>query len=155
MSQETGGARSRLAQLGLTLPPPPEPIASYVPFALAGNLIVTSGVLPVRQGRVISGRLGADLGVAAGAEAARLAALSLLAVLARAAGDLDRVRSLVQLTGYVRSADGFSRQSEVVDGASELLLQVLGEAGRHARVSVGVAELPRDACVELQLTALR
>ena len=145
----------RLAQLGLELPPPPVPIASYVPFTYAGDLIVTSGVLPIRDGQVSLGRLGADLSVEAGVEAARTAALSLLALLAASVGKLDRITGLLLLTGYVRSAPDFARHSDVVDGASHLLLQVLGEQGHHARVAVGVAELPREACLELQLIAKR
>jgi len=145
----------RLAQLGLELPAPPVPMASYVPFTFAGDLIVTAGVVPMRDGRVLAGRLGSDLAVEAGVDAARTAALSLLALLAVAAGRLERITGLVLLTGYVRSAPDFSRHSEVVDGASNLLLEVLGENGRHARVAVGVAELPREACVELQLIAKR
>lgn len=145
----------RLAQLGLELPPPPVPLASYVPFTYAGDLIVTSGVLPIRDGQVIQGRLGADLSVEAGVEAARTAALSLLALLAASVGKLDRITGLLLLTGYVRSAPEFARHSDVVDGASHLLLQVLGEQGHHARVAVGVAELPRGACLELQLIAKR
>jgi enamine deaminase RidA (YjgF/YER057c/UK114 family) len=151
----SGSPEERLAQLGLELPPPPVPIASYVPFTYAGELIVTSGVLPMRDGRVIQGRLGADLGVEAGAEAARIAALSLLALLAASVGKLERITGLLLLTGYVRSAPDFARQSDVIDGASHLLLQVLAEHGHHARVAVGVTELPREACLELQLTAKR
>jgi enamine deaminase RidA (YjgF/YER057c/UK114 family) len=145
----------RLAQLGLELPPPPVPLASYVPFTFAGDQIVTAGVVPIRDGRVVVGRLGSDLAVDAGVAAARTAALSLLALLAAAAGRLERITGLVLLTGYVRSAPDFSRHSDVLDGASNLFLDVLGENGRHARVAVGVAELPREACLELQLTAKR
>jgi enamine deaminase RidA (YjgF/YER057c/UK114 family) len=145
----------RLAQLGLELPPPPVPLASYVPFTFAGDLIVSAGVVPMRDGRVLAGRLGSDLAVDAGVAAARTAALSLLALLAVAAGRLERITGLVLLTGYLRSAPDFSRHSEVLDGASNLFLDVLGENGRHARVAVGVAELPREACLELQLTAKR
>jgi enamine deaminase RidA (YjgF/YER057c/UK114 family) len=154
---ETSGRtpEERLAQIGLELPAPPVPLASYVPFTFAGDLIVTAGVVPMRDGRVIAGRLGSDLTVDAGVAAARTATLSLLAILAVAAGRLDRITGLVLLTGYVRSAPDFSRHSEVLDGASNLLLEVLGENGRHARVAVGVAELPREACLELQLTAKR
>jgi enamine deaminase RidA (YjgF/YER057c/UK114 family) len=154
---ETSGRtpEERLAQIGLELPAPPVPLASYVPFTFAGDLIVTAGVVPIRDGRVIAGRLGSDLTVDAGVAAARTATLSLLAILAVAAGRLDRITGLVLLTGYVRSAPDFSRHSEVLDGASNLLLEVLGENGRHARVAVGVAELPREACLELQLTAKR
>jgi enamine deaminase RidA (YjgF/YER057c/UK114 family) len=154
---ETSGRtpEERLAQIGLELPAPPVPLASYVPFTFAGDLIVTAGVVPIRDGRVIAGRLGSDLTVDAGVAAARTATLSLFAILAVAAGRLDRITGLVLLTGYVRSAPDFSRHSEVLDGASNLLLEVLGENGRHARVAVGVAELPREACLELQLTAKR
>jgi len=154
---ETSGRtpEERLARMGLELPAPPVPLASYVPFTFAGDLIVTAGVVPIRDGRVIAGRLGSDLTVDAGVAAARTATLSLLAILAVAAGRLDRITGLVLLTGYVRSAPDFSRHSEVLDGASNLLLEVLGENGRHARVAVGVAELPREACLELQLTAKR
>jgi enamine deaminase RidA (YjgF/YER057c/UK114 family) len=154
---ETSGRtpEERLARIGLELPAPPVPLASYVPFTFAGDLIVTAGVVPIRDGRVIAGRLGSDLTVDAGVAAARTATLSLLAILAVAAGRLDRITGLVLLTGYVRSAPDFSRHSEVLDGASNLLLEVLGENGRHARVAVGVAELPREACLELQLTAKR
>jgi len=150
-----GAPEARLAELGLELPVLPVPLASYVPFTFAGDLVVTSGVLPVRGGRVVIGRLGSDLVVEQGVAAARLAALSLLSLLAAAAGRLDRIEGLVMLTGYVRSAPDFSRHSEVVDGASELLLQVLEDRGHHARVAVGVAELPREACLELQLIARR
>ena len=155
MIGETSGRtpEERLARMGLELPAPP--LASYVPFTFAGDLIVTAGVVPIRDGRVIAGRLGSDLTVDAGVAAARTATLSLLAILAVAAGRLDRITGLVLLTGYVRSAPDFSRHSEVLDGASNLLLEVLGENGRHARVAVGVAELPREACLELQLTAKR
>ncbi len=145
----------RLAELGLVLPAPPVPIASYVPFTYAGDLIVTSGVVPISDGRVIQGRLGADLTVDAGVQAARVTALSLLALLMVAAGKLERITGLVLLTGYVRSAPDFSRQPDVVDGASKLLLQVLGEQGHHARMAIGVSELPREACLELQLIAKR
>lgn len=157
MIGETSGRtpEERLARIGLELPAPPVPLASYVPFTFAGDLIVTAGVVPIRDGRVIAGRLGSDLTVDAGVAAARTATLSLLAILAVAAGRLDRITGLVLLTGYVRSAPDFSRHSEVLDGASNLLLEVLGENGRHARVAVGVAELPREACLELQLTAKR
>ncbi|HEY6537490.1 MAG TPA: RidA family protein [Candidatus Dormibacteraeota bacterium] len=157
MTEEVLGATAeeRLAALGLELPTPPVPIASYVPFTYAGELIVTSGVLPVQDGRLVQGRLGADVTVEEGAHAARAAALSLLALLAASAGRLERIQGLLLLTGYVRSAPDFARQSEVIDGASKLLVDVLGESGRHARVAIGVAELPRGACLELQLIARR
>lgn len=155
MEEPGATPEERLAQLGLELPPAPMPLANYVPFTYAGDLIFTSGVVPMRDGKVIQGRLGEDISVEDGIGAAQTAALSLLALLAVAVGRLERCTGLLLLTGYVRSAPEFARQSEIIDGASLLLTAVLGDQGRHARVAVGVAELPRGACVELQLTARR
>jgi len=145
----------RLTALGLQLPAAPQPVASYQPFTLAGELVVTSGILPMRDGRVITGRLGESMTVEAGVAAARQAALSVLATLARAAGGLGEVRGLVMLTVYVRCAPDFARQPEIADGASNLLVEVLGPSGEHARVAIGVAELPLEACLELQVIARR
>ncbi len=140
----------RLTELGLTLPPVPEPRGRYRPFRLAGTVIVTAGVLSSDADGVRAGRLGDDLGLAEGAAAARVAALALLAVLERAAGGLDRVTQLLLVQGFVRSAAGFTQQPQVIDAASELLGAVLGDAGLHARVAIGAAELPLGAAVELQ-----
>ncbi len=148
-------AEARLAAMGLTMPPPPQPVAKYQPHMTAGSLVVTSGVLPMQEGRVITGRLGESMTVEAGVAAARQAALSALSSLAAASGGLQAIASLVSLTVYVRCAPDFARQPEIADGASELLLQVLGSAGQHARVAVGVAELPLEACLEVQLMGVR
>ncbi len=157
MSERLSGEtpEERLTELGLSLPPSPTPMAAYVPFTFAGELVFTAGVLAQREGKVVVGRLGADLTVEQGVEAGRLAGLSLLALLQAALGRLDRVQGLVLLNAYVRCAPDFVRQSDVADGTSKLLLQVLGDRGHHARVAVGVAELPREACLEVQLTARR
>jgi enamine deaminase RidA (YjgF/YER057c/UK114 family) len=151
ISEET--AESRLAALGLQLPEPPTPVATYRPFTTAGDLVFTAGVLPVRDGQVITGRLGETLTVEEGIDAARQAALSVLASLARAADGLERIKGVMMLTVYVRSAPDFQRQPEVADGASKLLVAVLGERGEHSRVAVGVSELPREACLEIQVIA--
>ncbi len=145
--------RERLAALQLELPELPAPLASYQPLVVSDGLLVTSGVLPRRDGRIVVGRLGESLTVAQGVEAAQLATLSLLATLEAGAGGLERVRQLLLLSVFVRCAPDFSRQPEVADGASKLLVDVLGPAGTHSRVAVGVAELPLEACLELQLTA--
>ncbi len=152
-STPTGTPEERLAALGLDLPSPPSPVAQYRPFVIAGGLVITSGVLPLRDGRVIAGRLGETMTVDAGVEAARLAALLALSSVVRAVGTLNQVKGLVMMTMYVRCATDFARQPEIADGASQLLVQILGEAGEHARVAVGVAELPLEACLELQLIA--
>ena len=151
----TGSPEERLAALGLVLPPTPRPVARYQSQMAAGSVVVTSGVLPMQDGRVVTGRLGESMTVEAGVAAARQAALLALSSLAAGSGGLEKIASLLSLTVYIRCAVDFARQPEVADGASELLLQVLGDAGRHARAAVGVAELPLEACLELQLMGVR
>ena len=144
---------SRLQALGINLPPAPKPVAKYVPFVKIGNLVFTSGILPLKDGQLAySGKLGLDLTVDDGQDAARLAALNGLSVLKEALGDLDCVERIVKLTGYVASAKDFHQQPLVLDGASSLLVDVFGEAGRHARSAVGAAELPLGAPIEIELT---
>ncbi|MCL3881347.1 RidA family protein [Marivita sp. GX14005] len=146
----TNAVEDRLAELGLTLPDAPAPAANYVPFARSGNQIFISGQLPNGPDGLITGKLGADLDVAAGAEAARLCALSLLAQARAAAdGDLSRVR-LVKLVGFVNSTPDFGDQPKVVNGASDLMVDVLGEKGRHARSAVSAGALPFGVAVEIE-----
>lgn len=143
---------ARLKALGIELPPPPKPVASYVPAVLAGDLLFLSGILPFRDGQVvITGKLGQEVTVERGAEAARLALLNALAVVKQELGALDRVRRIVRVVGHVASAAGFAQQPAVINGASDLLVQLFGEAGRHARVALGAAELPLHAAIELEL----
>jgi enamine deaminase RidA (YjgF/YER057c/UK114 family) len=143
---------SRLAELQIELPPPPQPLATYVPAVQAGNLLLLSGVLPMRDGQLaFSGKLGRDLTVEQGMEAARLALLNALAIAKQELGSLDRITRVVKVVGYVASADGFVQQPQVLNGASDLLVAIFGEAGRHARVAVGAAELPRGAPVEIEV----
>ena len=142
----------RMAELGIELPPVPAPLASYVPARRVGDLVFSSGQLPTRDGRpVYTGKLGQDLTVEQGQEAARVAALNCLAAVAAEIGSLDEIEAVVKLTGYVASAPGFVDQPLVANGASTLLEQVFGEAGKHARAAVGVAELPRGVPVEVEL----
>ena len=141
-----------LNSLGITLPAPPKPVASYVPAVLAGDLLYLSGILPFRDGQVaVTGKLGQEVTVERGAEAARLALLNALAVIRHELGSLDRVQRIVRVVGHVASASGFVQQPAVINGASDLLVQVFGEAGRHARVALGAAELPLHAAIELEL----
>ena len=144
---------SRLKALGLSLPPAPKPVAAYVPFARTGNLVFVSGQLPMKEGVLAKGSLPGQVSIEQGAEAARQAALNGIAVLADAAGGIDRVRRIVRVGVFVCSEPGFTDQPKVANGASELLQQVFGEAGRHARAAVGNIALPLGACVEVELLA--
>ncbi|MEW6684553.1 MAG: RidA family protein [Nitrospirota bacterium] len=145
-------AEKRLEALGLTLPPPPKPVASYVPAVRSGALLFLSGILPMQDGKPAwTGKLGRELTVEQGAEAARLACLNALAVVKAELGTLDTVKRIVRLGGHVASADGFTQQPAVVNGASDLLVTIFGEAGRHARLALGAHELPLGAAIELEL----
>ncbi len=147
----TGTIDARLADLGLTLPDAPAPAANYVPWVRVGDLVFVSGQISQGADGLIKGRLGQDMDVAAGAAAARRCALSLIAQ-ARAAcgGDLDRVVRVVKLTGFVNSTPDFTDQPKVVNGCSDLLVEVFGEAGRHSRSAVGAPALPLGVAVEIE-----
>jgi len=141
----------RLEELGIALPAPRAPAFSYVPVAVQGGLAWVSGQLPWGpDGALSRGKLGADASVEDGKRAARLCVLNGLSVLKEAIGSLDRVERIVKVVGFVTSASGFVEQPAVVDGASALFGEIFGEAGRHARSAVGVAELPRGAPVEIE-----
>ena len=143
---------ARLKELGIELPVPPTPVATYVPAVRAGDLLFLSGVIPVRQGKLtVEGKLGRDLTVEQGYEAARIALLNALSIVRTEMGSLDRVKRIVRLVGYVASAEGFAQQPAVINGASDLLVNIFNEAGRHARVAVGAAQLPLNSPVELEL----
>ena len=144
----------RLAALGLTLPSVAAPVAAYVPAVRTGGFVYTSGQLPTVDGKLPAvGKVGAEVSAADAAGMARTCALNALAAAASAAGGLDAIGRIVKITGFVASAPGFSGQPQVVNGASELLIEVFGEDGRHARSAVGVAELPLNAPVEVELIA--
>lgn len=144
----------RLAELGIELPEVVTPLAAYVPTARTGNLIFTSGQLPLVQGELTAtGKLGAEVTLEQGAEAARACAVNAVAALADAAGGLDNIVRIVKVVIFVSSAPEFTDQPKVGNGASELLGQVFGDAGQHARSAVGVATLPRNAAVEVEVVA--
>jgi len=141
-----------LAELGIALPLPPKPVATYIPAVRAGELLFLSGTGPFRDGQIVfAGKLGRDLTVEQGYEAARLTLLNALAMVRQELGTLDRVVRIVRLTGHVASAEGFTKQPSVLNGASDLLVQIFGEAGLHARLALGAAELPLNMCLELEL----
>lgn len=142
---------ARLAELGLTLPDAPAPAANYVPFVRDGDLLWVSGQVPLRDGGFVTGTLGADFDVEQGAEAAKLCALSLIAQVRKACdGDLDRVAQVVKLVGFVNSTPDFGDQPKVINGASDLMVDVFGDAGRHARSAVSAASLPFGVAVEVE-----
>ncbi|GJL62382.1 MAG: LysR family transcriptional regulator [Nitrospirales bacterium] len=142
----------KLQELGIVLPSAPNPLASYVPACLAGDLLFVSGVLPFQDGKLtLTGKLGQELSTEQGYEASQTAVLNALAIIQQELGTLERVKQIVRMTGYVASATGFSEQPAVINGASDFLVQVFGEFGRHARLAVGAAELPLHAPVELEL----
>jgi enamine deaminase RidA (YjgF/YER057c/UK114 family) len=141
-----------LAELGVTLPAVSAPLAAYVPAIRAGELIYSSGQLPTVDGRLIAtGKVGAEVGLDQAADCARTAALNALAAVAAEAGDLDSIAQVIKVLVFVASAPDFTGQPQVGNGASQLLRDVFGEAGRHARSAVGVAVLPLDAPVEVEL----
>lgn len=139
----------KLAELGLRLPAPAAPVASYVPAVEAGGLLHVSGQLPFRDGAVVTGRLGDDLDLDAGKAAAQACALMLVAQIKAALGGLHRVERIVKLGVFVASTPDFTDQPKVANGASDLMAELFGEAGRHARSAVGVAALPLGAAVEI------
>ena len=144
-------ASARLGQLGVALPEVVAPLASYVPAVRTGNLVYTSGQLPIEGGKLArTGKVGADVSLEDGKALARICALNALAAVNSVVG-LDAVTRVVKVVGFVASAPGFNGQPSVVNGASDLLAEVFGDKGAHARSAVGVAELPLDAPVEVEL----
>jgi enamine deaminase RidA (YjgF/YER057c/UK114 family) len=146
----SGTVEARLAGLGLTLPPAPNPVANYVPFLISGNLLLISGqVSKAGDGTVVTGAVGRDLTVEAGQAAARLCALNILAQAKAALGSLDRIAQVLKLTGFVNAGADFIDHPKVVNGASDLMVEVLGDKGRHTRAAVGVSGLPLGSAVEV------
>jgi enamine deaminase RidA (YjgF/YER057c/UK114 family) len=147
-----GDPQARLDALGLQLPPVPQPAGSYVPAVRSGNLVYTAGQLPLRDGELVAtGKVGDAVSPEEARRCARLCAFNALAAAAEAAGGLDAVVRVVKVTGFVASATGFTGQPAVINGASDLMGEVFGEAGLHARSAVGVAELPLGAPVEVEI----
>lgn len=146
-----GTIDQRLTDLGITLPPAPVPAANYVPTVISGSMLYVSGQICMQDGKpAFIGKLGTDLTIEQGAEAARTCALALIAQAKAALGDLDRVARVVKLTGFVNSAPDFDQQPVVVNGCSNLIAEVFGDAGKHARSAVGVANLPFGVAVEVE-----
>lgn len=148
-------AEQRLKDLGLTLPPPPTPMGTYVPFRLAGNLLFLSGVGPrMPDGTMIAGKVGAEVSLDRAVEAARICGLNLLANMRAAAGSLDRVDTVLKVLGMVNAVPEFGQQPEVINGCTDLFVQVLGDNGRPARSAVGMGSLPRNISVEIEAFVL-
>lgn len=153
-NQPSSAVEQRLADLGLTLPQVAKPVAAYVPAVITGNLVHTSGQLPFINGELtVTGKVGGQVDAEAAKDQAAVAVLNALAVVKSMIGDLDRVTRIVKVVGFVSSDPSFTGQPGVVNGASELLGAVFGDAGIHARSAVGVAALPLDAAVEVELIA--
>jgi len=142
---------SRLKELGVSLPTPPLPVASYVPCTISGNMVFVSGQIPIADGAIkYVGKLGVDVPMEAGQAAAQLCAINVLAQLKSAIGDLDRVTRCLKLGVFVNAAPDYSQHPEVANGASDLIAAVFGDAGKHARAAVGVGSLPRGVAVEVE-----
>lgn len=146
-----GRIDDRLKELGITLPPARAPLANYVPARRVGNLVYTAGQISGTSDREIKGKLGKELTVEQGREAARTCALNCLAAVLTAVDSLDSIKQLVRVGAFINSADGFDQQAQVANGASDLFAEVFGDAGRHARTAVGVNELPLGFAVEVEL----
>lgn len=147
-----GAVATRLAALGIALPTPMAPMANYVPFVRTGNLVVVSGQIPALNGAIAyAGKVGAEISEEDGAKAARLCLINVLAQLSVACGgDLDRVVQVVRLGGFIASSPAFTRHAIIMNGASDLAVEIFGDAGRHARSTIGVPSLPGDAAVEVE-----
>jgi enamine deaminase RidA (YjgF/YER057c/UK114 family) len=148
----SGKIEARLKEFGIELPPATAPVANYVPFTVSGNIAVVSGQISVRNGKPeFVGKLGREISIADGQQAAKLCALNILAhVKAACGGDLDRVKRVLRLGGFVNCMPDFTDMPQVVNGASDLMVQVFGDAGRHARAAVGVSSLPLGVAVEVE-----
>jgi enamine deaminase RidA (YjgF/YER057c/UK114 family) len=148
----SGTIEARLKELGIELPQASAPVANYVPFTVGGKLVVVSGQVSVRDGKPeFVGKLGREISIGDGQQAARLCALNILAHLKNACGgDLDRVKRVLRLGGFVNCTADFTSMPQVVNGASDLMVEVFGDAGRHARAAVGVASLPLGVAVEVE-----
>jgi len=145
-----GIIEARLKALDIALPEAKTAIGSYVPFVHSSGQLMVSGQLPMQEGGIaVSGQLGADVPLELGQDAARLCALNLLAQAKAALGDLDRIGQLLRLNGFVNAAPGFTDHPKVINGASDLMVEILGDRGRHTRIAVGCSSLPLDAAVEI------
>jgi enamine deaminase RidA (YjgF/YER057c/UK114 family) len=147
-----GRIEARLKELSIALPALPQPGGNYIPARTVGQMVYLAGVISSQAGQIITGTVGAGRTIEEGYAAARACAVSQLAVLARHLGSLDEVKNIVTINGYVNAVPGFPDSPKVINGASDLFVEIFGDAGRHARTAIGVAALPRNALVELQMT---
>jgi enamine deaminase RidA (YjgF/YER057c/UK114 family) len=146
-----GTIDAKLAELGIALPTPAAPVANYIGFNVVGKLVIVSGQIPLQDGKVaVTGKLGAGVPIEDGQRAARICFVNLLAQVKAACGDLDRVKRVVRLGGFVACTPDFTQQPQVINGASDLAVAVFGDKGRHARAAVGCPSLPMDAAVEVE-----
>ena len=142
----------KLNELGFKLPEAPTPLAAYVPALVSGNLVFTAGQVPVSEGKLLyAGKVGKDISPEEGMKAAEVCALNCLSVIKKEIGDLEKIKRVVKVTVFVNSANGFTEQPKVANGASELLVKLFGDRGKHVRSAVGVNELPIDAAVEIEM----
>lgn len=142
----------KIKELGFNLPEPPQPLAAYVPALMAGDFVFTAGQIPVSEGQLkFTGKLGKDLTEEQGRQAAEICALNCLSAVKGVIGELDRIERVIKLTVFVNSAEGFTNQPAVANGASELMEKIFGPKGSHARSAVGVNELPKDVAVEIEM----
>ena len=144
---------NKIKELGLQLPEPPKPLAAYIPAKQTGNLVFTAGQLPMVNGEIIlKGLLGQDVEIEPAYNAAKICTLNALSAIKGVIGDLDKIKQVVRVVGYVASVPTFTQQPAIVNGASEFLLEIFGDRGKHARSAVGMAVLPLNAAVEIELT---
>ena len=144
---------NKIKELGLQLPEPPKPLAAYIPAKQAGNLVFTAGQLPIVNGEIIlKGLLGQEVEIEPAYNAAKICTLNALSAIKGVIGDLDKIKQVVRVVGYVASVPTFTQQPAIVNGASEFLLEIFGDRGKHARSAVGMAVLPLNAAVEIELT---
>ncbi|WP_312038057.1 MULTISPECIES: RidA family protein [Pelotomaculum] len=145
----------KLSDMGVNIPAVPKPVAAYIPAVRAGSCVYTSGQLPLVDGKLMfSGKIDRDLSMEEGCRAARLCVINCLAAIKSVLGTLDNIERIVKVTGFVNSISGFTGQPQVINGASDFLIEVFGEKGQHARAAVGVSELPLDSAVEIEMIAL-
>lgn len=142
----------KLMQMGIEIPEPVKPLAAYIPAMQVGNLVMTSGQVPISAGTVkYQGKVGKDLTEEEGREAAKLCAINCLSAIKSVIGSLDKIKRVLKLTVFISSAEGFTAQPKVANGASEFIGEIFGEAGRHVRSAVGVSELPLNSAVEIEM----
>lgn len=142
----------KIKKMGITIPEVVKPLAAYIPAMLVGNLVMTSGQVPISDGKVkYAGKVGSDLSEDEGKDAAKLCALNCLSAVKSVIGNLDKIKRVVKLTVFVSSAEGFTSQPKVANGASEFIGEIFGDAGKHVRSAVGVSELPLNSAVEIEM----